>query len=302
MKDPGIDILVHGSHLQGRSSAELGWEGVAVERRVAPPTEWSQASLDRHYALLWCGQPTLTERQYRSRKFTRMMKQPGTLSMGTAGCLPSAKALMPFEVVACVVDPRFAERLVAECDQRPRALREHLGIGDPPLASLIGLASQEANDGGPSGKLYADSLCVAIVSRFLHVAHRDTTPVCRPEPCALPPWRLRRVLEKIEAEFCRNLSLDELAVESGYSRAHFLRMFRAATGKTPHRYLQDFRLDQARRQLVDCHASLADIAVTVGFSSHSHFSRLFRQVYGTTPADYRRDIGMQTQSDIRLIL
>lgn len=290
MKDPSIDNLVLGSALLGRSSAVLGWEGVVVERRAAPLTEWAQSVLDRHYALLWCGLPTMTERQYRPGKFTRMVKQPGTVSMGAAGCLPSAKALQPFEVIACVVDPGYANRLCTEFGQRPVDLQEQFGTHDPALASLIGLAAEEANGGGPAGRLYADSLCMAIVSRLLHVGRRDMAPWHPVRESALPPHRLRRVLEKIEADFTQNLSLDELAVESGYSRAHFLRMFRVATGRTPHRYLQDFRLDQARRQLTGSVASLAEIAVTVGFSSHSHFTRLFRKAYGTTPAEYRRDM------------
>lgn len=291
MNDMSIDTLVQGSTLQGRSSTALGWEGLVVERRTAPPSEWAQAAIDRHYALLWCGKPTDTERQYRGGRFTRIVKQPGTISMGAAGHLPSARALAAFDVVACVVDPGYAERLMTDDDRCPWALHEQLGTQDTALASLIGLAAQEANDGGPAGKLYADSLCLAVVSRFIHVGRRDTDSSLQARESALPPQRLRRVLDKIETEFTRNLSLDELALESGYSRAHFLRMFRAATGKTPHRYLQDFRLDRARVQLSAGGASLVDIAAMVGFSSHSHFTRLFRQAYGTTPADFRRDRG-----------
>lgn len=289
MKDATIDDLIPGSILQGRSSASLGWEGLVLERRVASPSEWTQASIDGHYALLWCGRPVLTERQYHPRKFTRMVKKPGTVSMGAAGCLPAAKVLMSFEVVACVIDPGYVERLVVESDWGSCALNEQLGVEDPALVSLIGLAAQEVNENGPGGRLYADSLCMALVSRFLHVGRREAMLAPCTHANALPARRLRRVLEKIETEFRENLSLDELALESGYSRAHFLRMFRVATGKTPLRYVQDFRLEHARRQLMEGGVSLADIAATAGFCSHSHFTRLFKQAYGTTPADYRRN-------------
>jgi AraC family transcriptional regulator len=43
-----------------------------------------------------------------------------------------------------------------------------------------------------------------------------------------------------------NLTLEELATESGYSRTHFLRMFQAATGRTPHSYLVHLRLERAQ--------------------------------------------------------
>ena len=48
----------------------------------------------------------------------------------------------------------------------------------------------------------------------------------------LPQAILRRVKKYMEEHLHDKLSLDELARETHYSRAHFLRMFRAATGKT----------------------------------------------------------------------
>jgi AraC family transcriptional regulator len=103
------------------------------------------------------------------------------------------------------------------------------------------------------------------------------------------------VLNRMNAEFDQDLSLGELAAASGFSRAHFLRMFRAATGKTPHRYLQDVRLDHARRQLQSNAESIAEIAVACGFSSHSHLTRLFQERFGITPSllrkRYRQGVG-----------
>jgi len=63
----------------------------------------------------------------------------------------------------------------------------------------------------------------------------------------LPGHILRRVLERMNSEFCKDLSLATLAAESGYCRAHFLRIFRAATTQTPHQYLLSLRLQNAVR-------------------------------------------------------
>jgi AraC family transcriptional regulator len=92
----------------------------------------------------------------------------------------------------------------------------------------------------------------------------------------------------MHADFQLDLDLETLATVSGYSRAHFLRMFRLATGTTPHQYLQGLRLEHARRQLEDTPAALTEIALDSGFSSHSHFTTLFRQKFGMTPSPYRR--------------
>jgi AraC family transcriptional regulator len=81
-----------------------------------------------------------------------------------------------------------------------------------------------------------------------------------------------------------DLDLQTLAAESGYSRSHFLRMFEAATGLTPHRYLLQFRLERAQKLMSERAISLIDIAALCGFSSHAHMSRVFRQLLGVTPS------------------
>ena len=105
----------------------------------------------------------------------------------------------------------------------------------------------------------------------------------------LPRHILRRVIERMR-NLGTELSLQVLARESGYSRVHFVRMFRAATGYTPHNYLLKLRLDRARELLASPTLSLTDIALECGFSSRSHLSRMFRQVLGATPSQYRRSL------------
>jgi AraC family transcriptional regulator len=87
--------------------------------------------------------------------------------------------------------------------------------------------------------------------------------MARPQQRApgLVPRILNRVREKIEANLDTDLSLHILAEESGYSRAHFLRMFRAATGLTPHQYVLDLRLSRAQDCLKQDGASIVDVAV-----------------------------------------
>jgi AraC family transcriptional regulator len=87
-----------------------------------------------------------------------------------------------------------------------------------------------------------------------------------------------------------NLDLQSLAAETGYSRSHFLRLFRAATGGAPHHYLLQLRLKRAQELMRQERTSLIDIAAACGFSSHAHMSRLFRQMIGLTPTDYRRNL------------
>jgi AraC family transcriptional regulator len=105
----------------------------------------------------------------------------------------------------------------------------------------------------------------------------------------LPGHLLRRVIERMRS-FDSDLSLQALANESGYSRVHFVRMFKAATGSSPHNYLLNLKLERVRELLKDRSMSLIDIALDCGFSSHSHMSRLFHKFVGVTPSAYRRSL------------
>jgi AraC family transcriptional regulator len=289
-----IDTLLRGSHLAGKSSLPLGWDGLVVEQRLAPPIERQEEVLDKHYVLLWRGVPTITERRYGRGRFTRLIKRPGTLSLGGAGPLPAVRPHSPYDVIACVLDPAILSQVAEEAGSSvSNGLYEHLGVCDQALASLIELSAREAEEGGLHGKLYGDSLAYAIVARFNRLAR--TEGCLKPAASTLPKHRLRRVLDKIESEYDRDLGLSELARESGYSRAHFLRMFQTTTGTTPHRHLREIRLAKARELLLAGARSITEVALACGFSSHAHLTHLFRQRYGTTPSEFRRENSTQIQ-------
>jgi AraC family transcriptional regulator len=115
-----------------------------------------------------------------------------------------------------------------------------------------------------------------------------TRAVRRSQCGKLPKRLLQRVLDRMNADLAADLDLSTLAAESGYSRSHFLRTFRAAMGCSPHQCLTRLRLEQSKTLLRENSISLIDIALDCGFSSHAHFSNTFRQIVGVTPSAYRR--------------
>ena len=86
----------------------------------------------------------------------------------------------------------------------------------------------------------------------------------------------------IESHLARSFSLNELERVTHHDRWQLSRDFRATFGTSPHRYLILRRLDQARRMMLEGHAS-ADAAAANGFSDQSHFVRHFRKAFGLTP-------------------
>jgi len=85
-----------------------------------------------------------------------------------------------------------------------------------------------------------------------------------------------------------SLDLSTLAREACIARHHFVRVFSAAYGVTPLRYLCELRMEAAARLLESCDASITEIALASGFSDRSAFQRRFRKYFDATPGSWRR--------------
>ncbi|HEY6640923.1 AraC family transcriptional regulator [Povalibacter sp.] len=161
------------------------------------------------------------------------------------------------------------------------------GIADPVLAH-IGRALQEFLRRGvqTTDRLFVDGIRAALAAHLIggYTVERWRLPERSP---ALNAKRLKRVLDFIEARLASDISLDDLAAEACFSSFHFSRLFRAATGLSPHRYVTERRIEAARRMLASNKVSLVQVAVDTGLGSQANFTRVFRKTTGLTPGQYR---------------
>jgi AraC family transcriptional regulator len=272
------------------SSAGLGWKGLVVERYQVPPCEFPDLPVAHHIVELASQQHvSLGERPDWRGHLRPFAKYPGTSNLYPGGLRPKLRSFTQTDLIVCGLDPEFVEEVSGELDPNPVAqLRGQLDIRDESLASLMRLLENAAaKSGGPSDNLYVDHLIYAFTLRLFSLGQeRPNRPI---RQGALPPHRLRRVIERMRADLGTDLDLKTIAAESGYSRNHFLRMFRAATECTPHQYFLRLRVEKAQTLMTHQSLRMIDIAEACGFTSQSQFSRVFRRVIGVTPRQYRRD-------------
>ena len=282
-----IDKFVRGSILRGRSSIELQWKGFTIERHHLPAGERPEKYSDHHFIILW-DIPTCNGERADKGRFVPYVRRPGAISLFTSGVICAVRNFNEMEVTVGALSPSLISGIVEELDQRPNgSLHEKINFQEDGLRTLMSLLVAESEAGGPCGRLYGESLYHALASRFVQLG-TETRPQ-HTSKFGLPGRLLRRVVERMKSEFATNLSLAALAAETGYSRAHFLRMFRTATGQTPHQYLLAQRLENAAQMMKDRSIPLVDIAVACGFSSHTHFTKVFRTRFGILPSQYRRN-------------
>lgn len=103
----------------------------------------------------------------------------------------------------------------------------------------------------------------------------------------ISPYKLKRVLDYIDAHLGEPINLDAMAEVAELSRFYFSSIFKRATGRSPYRHLIYRRVARAQTQIAESKLSLAEIAAASGFSSPAHFSASFRRETGLSPSRYR---------------
>ena len=99
--------------------------------------------------------------------------------------------------------------------------------------------------------------------------------------------RVRLVKEFIAKNYMNDIGLKEMADLACMAPESFSRFFRNKTGRTPNRYLIDYRLGIAARLLLTTQHPVSEIGFSCGFNTLSHFNRLFRESKGCTPSEFR---------------
>lgn len=98
---------------------------------------------------------------------------------------------------------------------------------------------------------------------------------------------VRLAREYLEANICRTVASSELENVTGQNRYELARQFRKAYGTSPYRYLTMRRLDRARFYIA-AGLTLADAAISAGFSDQAHMNRRFKANFGLSPGCWQR--------------
>jgi AraC-like DNA-binding protein len=97
-----------------------------------------------------------------------------------------------------------------------------------------------------------------------------------------------RALQLLHSRPERPWTLEEIARDSGMSRAIFAERFVRCVGETPMRYLARWRMQLASHLLIQPGVPVESIAERVGYRSEASFNRAFKSIVGTPPGAWRR--------------
>lgn len=93
----------------------------------------------------------------------------------------------------------------------------------------------------------------------------------------------------VNQHYMENLTLEEVAQISGFSKYHFTRIFKQYMNMTFYEYLNSRRIRRAEELLYNTEElRVTDVAMGAGFSSMSAFNRTFQNFKHCSPSDYRK--------------
>jgi AraC family transcriptional regulator, arabinose operon regulatory protein len=106
---------------------------------------------------------------------------------------------------------------------------------------------------------------------------------------------VRRALHVIEARLAIPFNAAMLADELGVSQEHLNRSFRQEMGITPYQSICKSKIYRACEQLKNTNSTIAEIAISMGYTPGAHFARLFKRMTGITPGEFRRGSSLPQQ-------
>lgn len=287
------------------SSASAGWSGLCAEVTQEPRQfeGWVRPVVPSFALTLLTGGPLYLEWRHRNaqRSWTGATLHDGDLVLRPTLLVPyelrwwSLSSIPSHTVNLSLPQEALAQtaELVAGTDPTHLTLVERAGFRDPLLLQLALSVRSELQEGAPGGQLFAQSaaqlITLHLLRHYTSGGDRTAESSCPPSVNRLTARQLQRVIDCIEDQPGQELTLTILAKQTGFSPAHFARLFRQTTGETPHKFVLSRRLARAQHLLKATDQPLAQVAAASGFADQSAFTRAFKRALGVTPHSYRRE-------------
>lgn len=203
----------------------------------------------------------------------------GTLVAVPAGCVhacnPAPGEHWSYQILH--LDAAWVAATLAQAGKHPAPLHATVVRHAPAYQAFCALNQLLFSDAPAAAKQTA-------LVRFLAEGAWHQGDAVSLDKSSAPP-ALARVQALLQARYADPLPLPVLAQAAGLTPHALVRAFRAATGRTPHAYQLDLRINAARTLLRSGGAPAA-VAQDLGFYDQSHFHNAFKQRVAATPGDY----------------
>jgi AraC family transcriptional regulator len=240
-----------------------------------------------HRLSIHVGMPVASVR-WEGREKHRYVRTPGGINIVPAGAQSRWWIEAPMQQMHVRV-PNASFSLAAQdlgLDPARVLLDQHYQVHDDRIEHIGRAMQLELTEGNPNGRLFLDSLNIALCVRLIHEFSRRS-PIATPRRFVLGPLQLMRVIEYIDENLASPLTLLELSRVAGTSDSYFKVAFKQTFGTPVHRYVVEKRVERAAQMLAKGEP-ISLVAADVGFSHASHMARWMQRLLRATPSELQR--------------
>lgn len=267
------------------SSEQRGWNGFSAALVEVAGGTSDPIPLARHNVTMLVSSPLSTTVRCDGSAASRV-QQPGMFDVlpvrSSVGFTDGGYGVF----LAVGLEHAFVRETAAGMGADPDRLSFSHGLTcrDPKIEYLLWALKAELEEEQPFGRIYADSLGVALASQLIR---RWAPHALKIDAGGLPERKLKRALTYIDDRLAHDLTLEDIAREAGFSSSHFGALFKRATGMPVHRYVIRRRVERAVELITFTRLPLCDVALQAGFANQSHMALAVRRSTGVTPKRLR---------------
>ncbi|MEJ6395986.1 AraC family transcriptional regulator [Gymnodinialimonas sp. 2305UL16-5] len=280
---------MYGKHILNSRLVD-GREAVDIFRIRQPPGHYPDAPVNQYVMQFNVG-PTVNADADVGLGLKAIPMRRGELVIAPPNTSADYQTSTSLDFISFGLPINFVDAAAAHLNIERFSVEPLLGyaVQDHVIRHLIQDIWREACRDLSKGALFIDASLMSLSNQLVGLASKGR-PRPAPSRHKLSSSDFAMLCEYIDSNIDTNVRMASLARLTGMPDHKFARAFKATTGKSPHQWVIDRRLDRAEQFLGKSRISLAEIAYACGFSSQAHMTTLFSERRGVTPAEYRNSL------------
>lgn len=270
---------------QPATLSSRGWDSIHFELHRQPKFECRTHQHTMH--VIAYGFSNSPGERWLDGKVQTERRNQGDIAIIPAGIVHRCNWNTSAEFGILAVEPLVLKSVSQDLvnSDRIELLPKFMNKQDELITGIFSTLKDELESNKIGSDLLIDSLKTTLAIHLLR-KYCATKPKLSSYGDGLSKPKLRQVTEYINEHLDRDLKIIELAAIAQISPYHFIRLFRKTTGKTPHKYILQQRIEKAKYLLQHGKISISETAAMVGFCDQSHLTKYFKHSTGMTPRQY----------------
>jgi AraC family transcriptional regulator len=268
------------------------WNGIVLEQHHLPAFECPELCLQQHSINIWLANSCQVDWRLAGGRLHSTQMRRGLVNVTPKGIPTQARWNQEIKFLLVSFDSSLFKKVADDViigSYRNIEIIPQRGVCDRQILHLGMALKTELQAGCPSGKLYGESVAIALAAHLLKT-YSGKRQLNSELEVNLSEYQLRQIIDYIYDNLALELTLIELASLVNMSSYSFCRWFKRLMGISPHQYVIKCRIERAKFLLSYSQFPIIEIALQVGCSSQSNFTTIFRKYVGITPKAYREMI------------